>query len=858
MSTSMKGSSSLCSSRVFVGRACHLRLRSHRDFQRCWVAASFAPSLAGSPHHQQYRLFSSSRPKKGRLSYELSPAEKHAAQHLIDAFDSPTRNVAEQVEGATGLYGIPSLRRAEDWERLAKHSASRISQLIEQVASQTLHYQRFVRACFFFSSSLSRSNSISNQRSPSLTGKVAILRTLDTISSSFCGVVDPAELCRSTHPDAGFVSAAESCYDVLSSVIHNLNTNPKLYEAVSAVCANHSQSSYDDLTEEQRIVARQLKLEFELNGIHLSEAQRNQVVALQEKLTTLSYTFSNIANNVKGAEPNHAYVTLSSSDLEGIPSSYNIQKGKTIRLTNTSNLVPVILQHARKGQVRQKVYQMANSHPPQSLRVLDELLATRHELATLLNFPSFAELTLANKLARKQQNVLRFLTNFVPHLFGKAEKELELMRAKKREMETGKDDRIYAWDKEYYSRLCLPHSPKLKEYFSLGSCIAGLNTIITRLFGARLEMVPISAPEQWHPTVRKLRLWHETEGLLGYVYMDLFSRDGKFNNPANFAINFSHEIRKQDLLSSHTTSTTNDNNHNLIFFPDDHGGDVVRTVPKVALVCAFPSPSDGRPALLRHSDVVTLFHEFGHTLASLLSRTQFQHGAGTRAALDFVETPSTLFEQYAHSHAVLRLFARHYRTGQEIREEDLDAIKVRLSFLLFLFRLLFSSLLLVSFSLFSLLFAHRNKQQTSNETFSGLDAQMQVLHAIIDQVYHGPHPLPSSTTSLLADLQNRYTSVPFAEGTAWQAGFGHLSGYGAGYYSYLQCRVFSANLWEGCFAADPLSRAVGGRLREEVLRWGGAKEPMTMMKAFLPRDEERDPLSIDAYLKMLGCKGERN
>lgn len=193
--------------------------------------------------------------------------------------------------------------------------------------------------------------------------------------------------------------------------------------------------------------------------------------------------------------------------------------------------------------------------------------------------------------------------------------------------------------------------------------------------------------------------------------MDLFSRRNKFNGSATFAIKLGPKP----------------------------------IVPTVALVCDFDSRP--HPTLLFHYELETLFHEFGHCLAGLLSRTQYQHVNGMRAALDFVETPSTLMEFFAWDYRILRLFARHYITGDVLPKE-----------------------LLI-------------EQKKGKQLFSALETQQQVCLALFDQTIHGWNPHQSktmSTTTVLEQLQNQHTFIPFVPGTHWHSTFGHLVGYGAG------------------------------------------------------------------------------
>jgi intermediate peptidase len=259
----------------------------------------------------------------------------------------------------------------------------------------------------------------------------------------------------------------------------------------------------------------------------------------------------------------------------------------------------------------------------------------------------------------------------------------------------------------------------------------------------------------------------------------LFSRANKFSHAATFAINFPKIDEANNLMD----------------------------IPRIALVCSFNDPRN--PAqLLSHGEAETLFHEFGHCLSALLSRTRFQHASGTRSALDFVETPSTLMEHFLWDPRVLKLFAKHHQTGADLPEDVLANLCA------------------------------------SQHMFSAIDTQQQLTYSLFDMAVHGPHPLKQSTTEILKDLQNKHTTIPFVDGTYWHARFGHLTGYGAGYYSYLFCRVFSANIWRKCFAMDPLSRQSGERYRRELLQYGGVRDPNKMFEALLGQKPD-----IDTFLK---------
>lgn len=151
-------------------------------------------------------------------------------------------------------------------------------------------------------------------------------------------------------------------------------------------------------------------------------------------------------------------------------------------------------------------------------------------------------------------------------------------------------------------------------------------------------------------------------------------------------------------------------------------------LPTVAVICNFPPPSPSAPSLLTHGMVENLFHEMGHAMHSMLARTRYQHVTGTRCATDFAEVPSVLMENFVWDPRVLSKFAKHYRTGHSLPDETVT------------------------------------KLSQSRNMFGALEMQRQVLYSMVDQVYHGKHPLAQSTTDTMTDLQKQYTAIPHAEG----------------------------------------------------------------------------------------------
>ncbi|KAF8379289.1 hypothetical protein HHK36_028722 [Tetracentron sinense] len=508
-------------------------------------------------------------------------------------------------------------------------------------------------------------------------------------------------------------------------------------------------------------------------------------------------------------------------------------------------------------KVRKQAYIQGNSVPQANLSVLDKLIAARHEFAQIMGYKSYAEFAVHPNMASSPEVVMSFLLDMSKIVRPRADEEFKKIKEfKRKNFDQGYGD-LEPWDETYFTgmmkssaynldssvsypllsvRVChlmrTVHSvvactviywSKLStavcscmssdaygalcsslysnilvvaSYFPLSQCIEGLKVLVESLFGATFHSIPLAPGESWHPDVLKMAFHHPEEGDLGYLYLDLYSRKGKYQGCAHFAIKGGRRISETEYQ-----------------------------LPVVALVCNFSASLGSSTARLNHWELETLFHEFGHALHSLLSRTDFQHFSGTRVVLDLAETPANLFEYYAWDYRVLRTFARHYSTGEVIPEKLVESM------------------------------------QGARKMFAATELQRQIFYALIDQTLFGEQSSPPiDTVSIVADLKRRYTSWKHAEGTHWHTRFNHLLNYGAGsklhssfldnffsqdhrilyvynsylmyvgYYSYLYAKCFAATIWHEVCLEDPLSLATGSALRTKFLQHGGAKDPDDLLK----------------------------
>jgi len=311
------------------------------------------------------------------------------------------------------------------------------------------------------------------------------------------------------------------------------------------------------------------------------------------------------------------------------------------------------------------------------------------------------------------------------------------------------------------------------EYFPLDATLDGMFALYQRLVGVRFHEV--AEPRAWHPDVRLFNVADAERGEhLGAFYLDLHPRPDKYGHAAAFTLR-----------------------------PGRLGPDGAYETGVSAMVANFTKPTPDSPSLLRHSEVNTLFHEFGHILHQVLTRSPYARFAGTSVQRDFVEAPSQMLEHWAWDADVLAGFTRHVATGEPLPPDLL------------------------------------HRMIAAKNVASGLHYLRQLYFARLDLAYHGEGR--RKDTDAIAEVFHAITGFPFTPGTHFQAGFGHLFGYDAGYYGYLWSQVYGDDM-AARFAEDPAGdEAVGRHYRRTILETGGTVDGAALLQAFLGRAPSMDP-----------------
>ena len=410
---------------------------------------------------------------------------------LATAFNSPHPKQDRYLK-PTGLFGVQELTSTSGFSELKNRTLSEGVKIVDEV--------------------------LQSPPTPRLVG------LFDKLSDTLCAAADLAEFVRLTHPDHQIRDAAEDTSRGISNYVEELNTNPGLYHTLVKVLS----SDKHQMSEETRRVGELFLFDFEQSGIHLDEDKRRHFVELQEALLVIGAQFSQAASSP-------AHVPLSHFPIDDEVAHIYPVSGDHV-------IIDSAFLDSNNEKLRKLAY-MACLKPIESqLKTLELLLVARHQLAQLVNYPSYSHRALTGTMAKTPENVTDFLKLAANMLHSPAETEMKILTTLKKDKTKDPNlKHIKPWDVHYYSGLAKYQSVKLNSsilsaYFPLGACMDGLDMLFKGLFGISLEAEEPAEGELWSSDVQKLGVVHETEGLLGYIYCDFFSREEKLLQDSHFTI----------------------------------------------------------------------------------------------------------------------------------------------------------------------------------------------------------------------------------------------------------------------------------------------------------------------------------
>lgn len=602
----------------------------------------------------------------------------------------------------------------------------------------------------------------------------AVLREFDRLLEPLNGLEGRIGLFVSVHPDT---AVREHC-EALEREIAELRTELSLERGLYQRLVGLDPLRFGDPVAE-RLLRHALR-DFRRSGVDRDEATRARVRALQEELVVVAQEFDR--NIVTGGR--EFVIQEGVAGLAGLPADFVAahppRADGAVVLTTDPHVRMAFLTYAERADLRREYYLAANNRAvPQNLAVLPRLLAKRHELARSLGYASWADYVTEDKMTGSAASARAFLEHLRGLVDERARLETAELLAHKRR-DDPRAERVYEWERAYLIERVKTErfrfdSLALRAYFPFARVKQGVLDTAALLFG--LEFRRDASAEVWHPSVE---CWELFEGgqRRARFFFDLHPRAGKYKHAAMFPV--------QDGLAG-------------------------ESLPEAVLVCNFPEPKPGDPALLLHDQVTTFFHEFGHLLHHVLAgRGHWLSLAGIATERDFVEVPSQLFEEWAWDPGVLARFAHHVETDAPIPAELVRRLRA------------------------------------AEDYGKGLTVQTQLFFGLLALGYYEHDPRGRDLSLEMIELKERVCCLPHTPGAHFHASFGHLNGYSALYYTYLWSLVIAKDLLAS-FQPDLMQSEPAVRYRRAVLEPGGGRDAAELVREFLGRD-----YSFEAFERWLG------
>lgn len=593
--------------------------------------------------------------------------------------------------------------------------------------------------------------------------------------------------------------AHDEMLPIVSEFYTWLGQNYELYQAYKDLYAH---DSYLFMGEAQRRAVELELRDFKLSGIALEAEDKKRFAELRAKLSELCSKFS---NNVLDATNDFIKHVTDVEELKGLPESALALARQEAQAHNMDGYILTlklpsylpVMQHAVNRQLREEMYRAyvtrASEIGPAASKfdnteIINEELKYSTEIAEMLGFNTYADLSLATKMAESKEQVLGFLEDLAKRSKAQAQEEVKEVQAYAKSK--GASD-LKPWDYPYYSEMLKQEKysisdEQIRPYFPLNKVLSGLFNLVKNLFG--IEVRPHLGMDTWHKDVSFYDIHDEDGNLLGGFYTDLYARERK-NGGAWMDSCVGRRYRQDGSLQT----------------------------PVAYLICNFMPRIGDKPALLNHDEVETLFHEFGHCLHHLLTTVDVSSLAGVNnVPWDAVEVPSQFMENFTWQPEVLDLLTCHVDTGAKLPAE-----------------------------LLANMLASRNYH-------SALAMLRQLEFAIFDLKVYGVKKLSGTVQELLNEVRKEVSVLPTADFNRFQNSFTHIfaGGYSAGYYSYKWAEVLSSDIFAKFEeSGNVMSSEVGHEYLHKILENGGSHEFMEMFKNFRGREPSIDALLRHSGIK---------
>ncbi|NPA44228.1 MAG: M3 family metallopeptidase [Chlorobi bacterium] len=582
---------------------------------------------------------------------------------------------------------------------------------------------------------------------------------------------------------------AKEVSPLLSKHKDDIALNEKLFKRIKSVYDNKEKFN---LNTEQMMLLKKTYEDFVRGGANLPEDKKERFREINKKLSMLTLQFGeNLLN-----ENNGFYIVIDKKeDLSGLPNSViqaaaeaakeKEQEGKWIFTVQKSSIFPFIT-YSDKRNLREKLFKAYinrgdNNNENDNKKIIKEIVNLRIEKANLLGYNSHANFILDVNMAKEPKNVYDLLNKVWGAALPVAKKEAEDLQAMIKK--DGKDFTLEPWDWWYYSEKIRKekydlNEEELRPYFKLENVREGMFKLAENLYG--ITFTPLKNFPVYHKDAEAFEVKEADGTHIGIFYTDYFPRESKKGGA------WMTSFRKQSRR----------NGKNI--------------TPVIMNVMNFTKPTADKPSLLSFEEVETMFHEFGHALHGLLSDCTYEKLSGTSVARDFVELPSQIMENWASEPEMLKIYAKHYKTGEVIPDELIA------------------------------------KLQNSSKFNQGFRSAEYLAASFLDMAYHTLTKQNNeldvnkfegnvlSEIGLPSNIVSRYRSTNFA----------HIfsGGYSSGYYGYEWAAVLDADAFEAFKETSLFDKETANKFRKEILSKGGTDDPMTLYKNFRGKKPSIEPL----------------
>jgi thimet oligopeptidase len=577
--------------------------------------------------------------------------------------------------------------------------------------------------------------------------------------------------------------AANKCDVLLSQFGVDVYSRSDLYRAMKDYASKKEPLKGEDA----RLLDKTL-LDFRRSGLELPAATRDEIAGIHKQLAKLEADFGKNINESKDE------ALLTKAQLDGVPENILAKlalDGDKYRVGVDYPTYFPVMENARNPAARRALESKFNDRAARlNMPIFSEALKLRLKAARLLGYATHADYATEENMAKDPKTINAFLSRLQAKLKPLGAEELEVLLAFKRAMEGRASDNVFhAWDWRYYDNLLNKtkyevDQEKIREYFPADLVVEQMLGVYEKMLSVRFR--PIPGGVSWHPDAKLYEIVDASGGpAIGYFYMDLFPREGKYSHAAAF-----------QLVSARRMT------------------DGSYQKPVSAIVANFDKPSADRPSLLNHDEVETIFHEFGHIMHQTLTKAQYGRFSGSNVARDFVEAPSQMLENFVWDAEVLSSLSGHYKDhSKKLPKELLD------------------------------------KMLAARNADIGLINLRQLLFGMVDMAYHGKNPPSDTTrlyarvskdVSMIPMTDGTHPEASFGH---------LMGGYDAGYYGYLWSKVYAQDMFSVFKAAGVMSPMVGRRYRTEILERGSSRDEMDSLKAFLGREPSEDAFLESIGLK---------